>query len=129
MKNKETVCAVVVTYNRKNLLMECLDALMRQTRQLDAIYLIDNFSDDGTAELLLENGYINKLPAENVDEPTELEIDFDNSELIGFFNNGIEDKKAKIEKTIKIYYVRMNDNTGGAGGFYEGIKRSSENIW
>ncbi len=126
MKNKETVCAVVVTYNRKNLLMECLDALMRQTRQLDAIYLIDNFSDDGTAELLLENGYINKLPAENVDEPTELEIDFDNSELIGFFNNGIEDKKAKIEKTIKIYYVRMNDNTGGAGGFYEGIKRSSE---
>lgn len=126
MKNKETVCAVVVTYNRKELLIECLDALCKQTRPIDAMYIIDNFSDDGTAELLLENGYINKLPAENVDKPSEMEIDFDNSELIGFFDDGIEEQEAKIEKTIKIYYVRMNENTGGAGGFYEGVKRGYE---
>jgi GT2 family glycosyltransferase len=55
MKNKETVCAVVVTYNRKELLIECLDALCKQTRPIDAMYIIDNFSNDGTAELLLEN--------------------------------------------------------------------------
>ncbi|MBD3842385.1 MAG: glycosyl transferase, family 2, partial [Campylobacterales bacterium] len=35
MENKETVCAVVVTYNRKELLIECLDALMKQTRPID----------------------------------------------------------------------------------------------
>jgi GT2 family glycosyltransferase len=28
MSNKETVCAVVVTYNRNELLIECLEALL-----------------------------------------------------------------------------------------------------
>jgi len=124
MDNKETVCAVVVTYNRKDLLMECLDALMKQTRSLEAIYLIDNFSNDGTAELLLENGYINNLPPENLTESFEMEIDYDNSEFIGAFDDGIENREVKLDNQLKIYYVRMNENTGGAGGFYEGQKRA-----
>jgi GT2 family glycosyltransferase len=126
MEKLETVCAVVVTYNRKNLLIECLDALMKQTRPIDAIYLIDNFSNDGTAELLLENGYINELPPENLTEPFEMEMDFDNSQFLGAFDNGIEYRETKIKSYIKIYYVRMNENTGGAGGFYEGVKRGYE---
>ena len=126
MKNKETVCAVVVTYNRKELLIECLDALCKQTRPIDAMYIIDNFSNDGTAELLLENGYLAELPPENLNEPFQMEIDFDNSKLLGVFDNGIESREAKIENFIKIYYVRMNENTGGAGGFYEGVKKGYE---
>lgn len=126
MKNKETVCAVVVTYNRKELLIECLDALCKQTRPIDAIYIVDNFSNDGTAQLLLENGYLEKLPPENLNAPIEIEMDYDNSELIGMFDDGIQVKEANIEKTVKIYYVRMNENTGGAGGFYEGVKRGHE---
>ena len=60
----ETVCVVVVTYNRKELLIECLEALSKQTRPLDGIYIIDNASADGTPELLLgkglkKNGYKN----------------------------------------------------------------------
>ena len=51
------VAAVVVTYNRKELLMECLEALLRQTRPLQAIYIIDNASTDGTPELLHREGY------------------------------------------------------------------------
>jgi len=104
MENKETVCAVVVTYNRKDLLIECLDALCKQTRPLEAIYLIDNFSNDGTAELLLDNGYIKELPPVNLTEPFEMEID--------------------LKDNLKVFYVRMNENTGGAGGFYEGQKRA-----
>jgi rhamnopyranosyl-N-acetylglucosaminyl-diphospho-decaprenol beta-1,3/1,4-galactofuranosyltransferase len=46
------VAAVVVTFNRRTLLSECLDALLAQTRALDAIYVIDNASTDGTAALL-----------------------------------------------------------------------------
>jgi len=126
MENKERVCAVVVTYNRKKLLIECLDALCKQTRSIDAIYIIDNFSNDGTAELLLENGYINKLPPENLVEPFEIEIDYDNGKFLGAFDDGIEFKEAKLDNQLKIYYVRMNENTGGAGGFYEGVKRGYE---
>ncbi|WP_414041109.1 glycosyltransferase family 2 protein [Acidithiobacillus sp. M4-SHS-6] len=81
---RETVAAVVVTYNRKQLLTECLDALLAQTRPVDKIILIDNASTDGTPELLEERGYL---------------------------ENPLMD------------YVRLPENTGGAGGFYEGIKR------
>ncbi|WP_248883944.1 glycosyltransferase family 2 protein [Acidithiobacillus acidisediminis] len=83
----DTVVAVVVTFNRKVLLCECLDALLGQTRTVDKIIVIDNASTDGTPEFLTERGY---LP-----------------------NN-------------KIDYVRLSENTGGAGGFYEGVKRGYE---
>ena len=55
---KEKIAAVVVTYNRKDLLKECLDALLNQTRPLDSIILIDNASTDGTPEFLKEKGYL-----------------------------------------------------------------------
>jgi GT2 family glycosyltransferase len=49
---KERICAVVVTFNRKALLKECLTALLRQTRRLDEIIVMDNASTDGTEELV-----------------------------------------------------------------------------
>jgi GT2 family glycosyltransferase len=64
----DTVAAVVVTYNRKELLIECLEALRNQTHKPDAIFIIDNKSDDGTPELLLEKNYITKLPEKDINE-------------------------------------------------------------
>lgn len=46
------VCAVVVTFNRKMLLRECLRALERQTRKPDGILLVNNHSTDGTEAML-----------------------------------------------------------------------------
>ena len=43
--------AVVVTYNRKVLLEECINALIKQTNPLDII-IVDNFSNDGTEEVV-----------------------------------------------------------------------------
>ena len=82
--NPFRAAAVLVTYNRKELLVECLDALLRQSRPLDRIIVIDNASTDGTPEHLKQLGY--------------------------------------LEKPI-IDYTRMPQNTGGAGGFHEGVKR------
>ena len=53
-----SVAAVVVTFNRKDLLAECLDALLSQTRPLDRIFVIDQVSTDGTTEMLEERGYL-----------------------------------------------------------------------
>lgn len=47
-----TVCAMVVTYNRMELLHDCLTALVRQTRPCDRIVVIDNASTDGTPDML-----------------------------------------------------------------------------
>ena len=46
------ICAVVVTYNRKALLDECLTALKNQTRPLEEIIVIDNASTDGTEDMV-----------------------------------------------------------------------------
>jgi len=100
MKNK--VAAIVVTYNRKELLVECLKALLSQTRPVDSIYILDNASTDGTPEYLLKNGFIDQVLSPDK-EPLET-----------------------VKKTItsEVHYVRMHENAGGAGGFHEGIKRS-----
>ena len=80
---RATIAAVVVTFNRKTLLIECLRALLAQEQPLDHIYLIDNASTDGTQELL---------------------------------------KRERLMDDALIEYVRLPENTGGAGGFHEGIK-------
>jgi len=46
------VAAVVVTYNRKELLRECLQVLLNQTRPLDEIIVVDNASTDGTDQVV-----------------------------------------------------------------------------
>ncbi len=46
------VWAVVVTFNRRALLEECLAALTAQTRPPDRILVVDNASGDGTADMI-----------------------------------------------------------------------------
>lgn len=52
------LAAVIVTYNRKELLAQNIEMLLRQTRPFDRIYIIDNCSTDGTYEFLLEKGWL-----------------------------------------------------------------------
>lgn len=89
---KFKVTAVIVTYNRKDLLIECLEAVSKQSFPVHQIILIDNASTDGTDQALRDNGYFDKP-----------EMD----------------------------YHRMDTNTGGAGGFYEGMKiaRDTDTDW
>lgn len=58
MKNK--IVALVVTYNRKDLLIECINALLNQKQALDNIVVIDNNSTDGTEKLFKEVGIFNQ---------------------------------------------------------------------
>ena len=52
MIDAKAVTAVVVTYNRLPLLRQCLAALRAQTVQGFAVLLVDNASDDGTADYI-----------------------------------------------------------------------------
>lgn len=46
------VCAVVLTYNRRTMLDQCLTALVGQSRVPDRILVLDNASTDGTAPFI-----------------------------------------------------------------------------
>jgi len=52
MKKDLRITAVVVTFNRKELLKKCLQALLNQTRPLNEIIVIDNASTDGTDQMI-----------------------------------------------------------------------------
>lgn len=112
---EDRVIAVVVTYNRKELLLECLKGLARQTRPVSEIMLIDNASTDGTAEFLYRQKILNEIPPEKG---------------AGIWEN--VSCPESIEK-LSVTFIRMLENTGGAGGFHEGVKRAYQNkadwIW
>ena len=55
----KTVCAVVVTYNRKELLCRNIESLLNQTHPVD-ILIYDNASTDGTESELRNRGYLDK---------------------------------------------------------------------
>lgn len=53
------IACVIVTYNRKQLLIRCLEAVSRQTLKPAAVFIMDNASTDGTEALVKERGYYN----------------------------------------------------------------------
>ena len=58
MAGEPQVTAVVVTYNRRDLLLESVAAVLAQDRAADAVIVVDNDSEDGTAAAVRE-----KFPA------------------------------------------------------------------
>lgn len=76
-----SVAAVVVTYNRQEYLADLLPSLLAQTRPLDAVYVVDNASTDGTREF---------LDAEYGTNPTIRRVDLPvNTGGSGGFNAGV----------------------------------------
>ncbi len=59
---RASVCAVVVTYNRKDLLLECLEGLASQRHRLSSVVLVDNASTDGTTEAVASSELVDRLP-------------------------------------------------------------------
>jgi rhamnopyranosyl-N-acetylglucosaminyl-diphospho-decaprenol beta-1,3/1,4-galactofuranosyltransferase len=78
------ICVLVVTYNRKDLLLRNLKATLSQTQSVD-ILIFDNHSNDGTEQFLNDNGILSL-------------------------------------KNVHYHYNAVN--SGGAGGFCEGMKKA-----
>ncbi len=91
------VAAVVVTYNRLSLLQECLTALEQQELPEGSsldIFVVDNASTDGTGAWLAKESGVSK------------------------------DDSAQEQGRTMLHVISLPQNTGGAGGFYEGIRQS-----
>lgn len=110
-KKNDSICAIIVTYDRKKLLLECIESVLMQATPVDAIYVIDNASTDGTPELLKEKEYIRDILS-----TTTIPLESENMVKTGLSTN--------LDRSVRIHYVRMHKNTGGAGGFCEGVKRA-----
>jgi GT2 family glycosyltransferase len=54
--------ALVLTYNRKEVVSRCLTAIMAQAEPVDEVIVLDNGSTDGTCEFLRTSGLLNNFP-------------------------------------------------------------------
>lgn len=81
--SKQKIEAVIVTYNRKEMLAKCLDAVLGQSLVPDKVIVVDNHSTDGTKAYLQQAGYLDRA---------------------------------------EVTLLELSENSGGAGGFYEGMK-------
>ena len=59
------IAAVVVTFNRLELLKQCVESLRNQTHKLDEILIINNSSTDGTLDWLKEQTDLTVITQEN----------------------------------------------------------------
>lgn len=101
-KKNETVATIIVTYNRKEYLTKCIGGILQQTKKVDSLFIIDNASSDGTFEYLKTKGIIQKYSK---------------------YDKNIYKFKININNnSIPVYYLKLNENIGSAGGFYEGLK-------
>ena len=109
----KSVCAVVVTYNRKNLLIRTLNKVLDQTFPIRKLIVVDNASSDGTPQLLRDKGFIVNEPPQPLNE--------------------LWIEKNILDRGIEFIYIRLPENTGGAGGFHTGIefalKEGCEWLW
>ena len=84
--DKKNLAIVVVTYNRLQLLEQCLQRLEKQTYPIDNLIVVNNASTDGITAGFLDS-YTGSLP---------------------------------------LTVIHNKVNTGGAGGFYTGIKHAHQ---
>lgn len=105
----EKIAACIVTYNRKELLLRCLNAIHEQTLLPDAIIIADNASTDGTLETLIREGlYDLKLVKTRDDALVYTAV------------------KSIGNKEVCILFLRKKENDGGAGGFYAVMQEAYE---
>lgn len=109
------VCAVIVTYNRKKLLLRNVQSILSQSVAAD-ILIYDNASYDKTFEYLSQHG-VGLYQLEEGENPFK----------------GEKNKNSALISMQYVFYFRSMLNTGGAGGFSAGISMAHdlgyEYIW
>lgn len=112
----QTIAACVVTYNRKDLLVRCLKAILQQEYLPDGIIIVDNVSTDSTFEEITTVVF----PDLQLEEKRK-------------YGDIYTTKKFVEKRWISIVYVRKNVNDGGSGGFYiamhEAYERNYDWLW
>lgn len=88
MNPDKKIVAVIVTYNRKELLLECLTAILNQTYPVSSIIIVDNASSDGTEEALRKEHILDNPIVDYCKMPT-------NTGGSGGFYKGLEIIKTK----------------------------------
>ena len=90
----KNVCSIIVTYNRKNLLLSCVEQVLNQSFLSSSLLIVDNASTDGTDTAIKER--------------FDMECEFLPDQLTFLC----------VYEKVDIYYLKNSRNLGGSGGFH-----------
>ncbi|MBW6518663.1 MAG: glycosyltransferase family 2 protein [ANME-2 cluster archaeon] len=118
MNYNPLVSIIIVTWNGKKYLRECISSLLDQTYTHFEIIMVDNASTDGSVELVKENFPIVRI-IENDDNQgfaggTNIGINNANGELLALFNQDAVAKKDWLVKLIE--EIELNENIAAVAG-------------
>ncbi len=113
----EKIAALVVTYNRKELLTECITCILNQTRPVEKIIIINNQSTDGTEKLFEEGGALHH-------EKCELHTMSENLGGAGGFSEGMK----MVSKMDYDWVWIMDDDSMPAETALEELVKAKENL-
>lgn len=100
-----SVSTIIVTYNRREDLLRCIEAVLAQTVPPDYLLIVNNASTDDTEEFLYQKYGEPSLKKKVGEEVVSLLCEYGK---------------------IPIYLINKITNTGGAGGFHTGLKVAHE---
>ena len=123
------VAAVIVTYNRLELLKECLEAVLSQEKQCD-ILVINNCSTDGTEEYLDTLSYTNlfiKKTTENIGGAGGFSVGIDEAIRRGYDFAWLMDDDTIPEKTALLSLVEKATKLNNQFSFISGIAQWQDN--
>jgi GT2 family glycosyltransferase len=114
------ISVVVVTWNRRELLRACLESLARQRHPSFEVVVVDNGSDDGSAELVRELAESYPVPLRLIANSSNLGFCTANnqgfaashSELVALLNNDAEAEPGWLEALESV--IRLYDDVGMA---------------
>jgi GT2 family glycosyltransferase len=113
------VAAIVVTYNRKGLLMNCMSALRGQSVPLAQIIVVDNASTDGTGQWLAEQAEVEEPPLSRVELPL-------NRGGAGGFKAGLE---AALKTDCRWLWLMDDDAEPDANALAQMLMHCGDKTW
>ena len=102
-----SITAIIVTYNRRKDLERCIDAVLNQTIPPNNLLIVNNASIDDTEDFIHQT-FGSFVEAFRSEQDVVL--------------------KAQAITLTSIYLINKASNTGGAGGFYAGLKAAHQHL-
>ena len=125
---KNKVVAVIVTYNRKDLLKECIQSILKQKKVKSDILVIDNNSSDGTFEYINDfiksNQIIYLNTGENLGGAGGFNFGLRKACELGYKYLWIIDDDCIVHKDTLFNFFEADKNLNGNYGFL-----SSKVLW
>jgi len=122
--NKNKICSIVVTYNRCELLIECIEGLLKSEIKAD-ILIIDNASTDGTKEKI--NKYIKNKDViyfntgKNIGGAGGFNFGLRKAYELGYYYYWLMDDDTIIQKTSLTELMKADEKYNGNYGFLSSI--------